>query len=257
MNALIGHSGFVGSTLKKQTDFEYLYRSTNIAEITGKSFNTVICAGAPAQKWLANKDPETDAKTINTLIAHLKTMQCKTFVLISTVDVFKNPIAIDENSVVDTTDLHAYGLHRRQLELFVEEHFTNHLIVRLPALVGFGLRKNIIFDLLNNNNLSAIDSRSVFQFYPMVNLYDDVQQALQLKLKLVHLTAQPISVAQVAKLGFHKNFENTLSNPPAYYDMRSCYAKAFGGNDNYQYSARETLLAIRAYAQAEKLTELS
>ncbi len=49
-SALIGFSGFVGSTLLKQAYFESLYRSTNIGEIEGQSFNTVVCAGAPAQK---------------------------------------------------------------------------------------------------------------------------------------------------------------------------------------------------------------
>src|SRR5690554_6697215 len=95
-NALIGFSGFVGSTLLKQTNFDFLYRSTNIADIDGQTFNMVVCAGAPAQKWIANKEPEADLQIIKGLIEHLKTVSCKTFVLISTVDVFKSPIEVDE-----------------------------------------------------------------------------------------------------------------------------------------------------------------
>ena len=60
--ALIGYSGFVGSTLFKQHAFESLFRSTNIGEINGQIFDTVVCAGAPAQKWIANRDPEADRK---------------------------------------------------------------------------------------------------------------------------------------------------------------------------------------------------
>lgn len=48
--ALIGFSGFVGSTLVKQTRFSDFYRSTNIQEIDNKEFDTIVCAGAPAQK---------------------------------------------------------------------------------------------------------------------------------------------------------------------------------------------------------------
>ena len=81
--ALIGFSGFVGSTLLKQATFESLYRSRNISDIDGLTFNTVVCAGAPAQKWMANQDPEADRQKIDGLIAHLKTIQCKTFILIS------------------------------------------------------------------------------------------------------------------------------------------------------------------------------
>lgn len=253
-NALIGFSGFVGSTLLKQTNFESLYRSTNIAEIENGVFDTVVCAGAPAQKWIANREPEADLQKINGLIAHLKTIQCKTFILISTVDVFKAPIGVNENTVVDKVGLHAYGLHRRLLEEFVESHFERHLIVRLPGLVGPGLRKNVIFDFLNRNNVEAIDSRGRFQFYPMVNLWSDIRMALDAGLKLVHLTAEPVSVADVSSHGFGKPFDNAVGNAPATYDMQTCHAQVFGVSGNYQYSVRETIQAVRNYAQSEPLT---
>ncbi|MDD2685712.1 MAG: hypothetical protein PHY62_06105 [Gallionella sp.] len=253
-NTLIGFSGFVGSTLLKQASFASLYRSTNIGEIAGNSFDIVVCAGAPAQKWIANRDPEADREKIEGLIAHLKSMTCKTFILISTVDVFKNPQGVDEATVVDEIGLHAYGSNRRLLEKFVENHFPNHLIVRLPGLVGPGLRKNVIFDFLNDNNLHAIDSRGIFQFYPMVNLWYDIQTALNAGLKLVHLTAEPVSVADVSAQGFGKPFEQAQANSPAVYDMRTRYAKLFGTSGLYQYSRRETIQAVRAYAQSEPRT---
>lgn len=250
-NALIGFSGFVGSTLLKQAHFESLYRSTNIGEITGKPFDTVVCAGAPAQKWIANREPEVDQQKIEALIEHLKSMTCKTFVLISTVDVFKNPLGVDEGTSIEESGLHAYGMHRRLLEKFVESHFPHHLIVRLPGLVGPGLRKNVIFDFLNDNNLHVIDSRAIFQFYPMVNLWFDIQVALNAGLKLVHLTAEPISVADVSIQGFGNPFEQTQINSPAVYDMRTRHAQIFGATGHYQYSRRETIQAVRSYAQSE------
>ena len=250
-NALIGYSGFVGSTLLKQRAFDSLYRSTNIADIDGKSFELAICAAAPAQKWIANREPEADRAKIDALIAHLKTIQCDTFVLISTVDVFQCPVGVDEDSAVDEAGLHAYGLHRRLLETFVAAHFPKHLIVRLPGLVGPGLRKNVIFDFLNDNNLSAIESRGVFQFYPMTNLWYDIQCALDAGLSLLHLTAAPVSVADIALHGFGKAFDHTLPPPPASYDFRTRHAALFGGSGAYQYSTRETVAAVRAYAQSE------
>lgn len=253
-NSLIGFSGFVGSTLLKQEDFTCLYRSTNIGDIDNQSFNTLVCAGAPAQKWIANQDPEADRQKIQSLISHLKTVQCKTFILISTVDVFKNAIGVDEDTCVDESGLHAYGLHRRLIEKFVESHFDNYLIVRLPGLVGPGLRKNVIFDFLNDNNLQAIDSRGIFQFYPMVNLWYDIQLALNSGLKLVHLTAEPVSVARVALDGFGKVFDTAFSGPAATYDMQTKHAQVFGASGRYQYSARETIQAVRSYAQSEPIT---
>lgn len=253
-NALIGYSGFVGKTLLKQARFDSLYRSTNISEIRGQSFDTVVCAGAPAQKWIANREPEADRQKIEKLIGHLQSIHCKTFILISTVDVFGNPQGVDEDSEVVEEGLHAYGLHRRMLEKSIERHFESFLIVRLPGLVGPGLRKNVIFDFLNGNNIETIDSRGVFQFYPMVNLWSDVQVALAAGLERVHLTAEPISVADVSAKGFGRAFENIQGRAPAVYDMQTKHAAIFGGTGRHQYSARETVLAIRCYAQSESLT---
>ena len=253
-NAIIGSSGFVGSTLVRQGNFEGLYRSTNIAEIADQAFDTVVCAAAPAQKWIANREPQADLQKIQALIGWLKTFSCRKLVLISTVDVFKNPVGVDEDSPVEEGDLQPYGLHRRLLERFVEAEFSNHLIVRLPGLVGPGLRKNVIFDFLNGNNLQAIDSRGVFQFYPTINLWYDLQIADRAGLKLLHLTAEPISVAQVSQAGFGRPFDQPLSAPTATYDLRSKHATLFGGRGSYQYSERESVQAIRADAQSEPLT---
>lgn len=254
-DALIGYTGFVGATLLKQRAFEHTYRSTTIGHIEGKEFDLVVCAGAPAQKWIANREPEADRENIGALTRHLETIACRRFVLISTVDVFRNPHAVTEETPVDEAGLHAYGANRRMLERFVEARFPDHLIIRLPGLVGPGLRKNVIFDFLNHNNLHAIDRRGVFQFYPMVNLWFDIRTALSEKLRLVHLTAEPISVADVAAQGFGQPFDHHLpDSAPAVYDFRSNHGALFGGQGCYQYSKRETIQAIRTYAQSEPVT---
>lgn len=249
-SALIGHSGFVGSTLQRQRPFEHRYRSTDIALIDGGAFGTVVCAGAPAQKWKANAEPEADRATIDGLIAHLDTITGDEFVLISTVDVFADPVGVDETTEVDADGLHAYGANRRRLEEFVQGRFERHLVVRLPGLVGPGLRKNVVFDLLHDNNLSGVDSRAVFQFYPMVNLWWDVRSALEAGLSLIHLTAEPVEVATLAQHGFGRPFENHLDRPVARYDFQTLHADVVGGAGAYQYSAADTLMAVRAYVQS-------
>lgn len=257
MDALIGYSGFVGCTLLKQRHFPALYRSTNIDEVIGQAFDTVVCAAAPAQKWLANKNPTDDLQQINSLISKLKTLSCKKFILISTVDVFKNPVNVDENTPVVTEGLHPYGLHRYYLEQFVSEHFPDALIVRLPGLVGPGLKKNIIYDFLNKNNLEQVDSRGVFQFYPMINLWYDIEIALENGINLLHLTAAPISVSEVAKYGFGFEFENHVQQQPGHYDMKSCHSHLYTNSTDYQYSYRESIISIRAYAQSEATKAIS
>ena len=69
--ALIGHTGFVGGNLRAQTDFTDFYNSKNIDSIAGRSFELVVCAGAPAAKWIANREPEQDRAALQRLMGPL------------------------------------------------------------------------------------------------------------------------------------------------------------------------------------------
>ena len=146
---LIGHSGFVGGALLRQTHIDACYNSANIAAIKGQAFGTLVCAAAPGSMLEANRSPERDAAQIDGLMARLTTIRAERFVLISSIAVLADFAGgNDEGTQAFQQDL-AYGRHRRALEIFVEDHFANSLIVRLPALFGHGLRKNFMFDLLN------------------------------------------------------------------------------------------------------------
>jgi len=248
---LIGYTGFVGSTLLAQMPFDSFYNSANIHEIDYKIFDLVVCSAAPAQKWIANKFPREDKDNIDSLINHLKKIKCKKFILISTVDVFPLPVKVNEDSKIDELELTAYGTNRRLLEKFVVEKFDDHLIVRLPGLVGKGLKKNIIYDFLNNNNLNLIDSRAIYQFYPMVNLSGDINIAIQKNLSLIHLTSAPLSVREIAFKSFNINFENILDGPVARYDMQTRFGSYFGSHVNYQYDKKASFEAILNYIKQD------
>lgn len=251
--ALIGCTGFVGTTLARSTFFDEGYHSTDISDIDGKSYDLIVSAGAPAKKWLANQKPEEDAAAIDSLIEHLKHVQARKFILVSTVDVFSFPIGVDEKSLVSMEALQPYGFNRRRLELFVSKQFQHSLIIRLPGLVGPGLRKNIIFDFLNKNNIDRIDSRHIFQFYPMKHLWNDIQIALKNDLSLVHLTAEPVSVKDVARRAFGLDFSQEIDGvEPLRYDMRTIYNTLWKKEFPYQYDQEESLAAIHDYATNEK-----
>lgn len=249
-DALIGYTGFVGSNLMAAHEFGAKFNSKNIAEIKGQSFGLLVCAGAPAKKWYANLHPDEDRETLDGLMAHLLKVRAERVVLISTVDVFRNPYLADENTPVEMEGLSAYGLNRRRLEIFVEEHFENVIIVRLTGLVGRGLKKNILFDFHNDNEVLKIDSRGVFQFYPVQRLWGDIKKAEENALSLVHLTSAPVSVAEVAREVWGREFRNEVLPKPAKYDFRSAHAGLWG-RECYQVSRDEEIAAIREWNRTE------
>lgn len=252
MDALIGHSGYVGSTLTRQTRFDDAFSSGDIHLIDGRSYDLLVCAGAPGAKWIANRDPDADRSNIQRLATHLATVDARNLVLISTVDVFACPRDVDETSPAGGDGVSAYGANRLWLESFVRARWPDALIVRLPGLVGPGLRKNALFDLKQRNGIAALDPRAIFQFYPMVNVSADIATARAAGLRLVHLTAEPLSLSEIAGACFDQSLNDRVdAGVPARYDFRTRHADLFGGTAAYTYSRRESLMAIRAYAQSE------
>ncbi len=251
MNALIGWSGFVGSTLMGQAPaFDQSFRSTNIRAIADQGYELVVCAGAPGAKWLANREPERDRESLSRLMDALRGVRTQRFVLISTVDVFGLPREVNEDSPVNEGAC-PYGQHRRDLERFVCDSFTDPLIVRLPALVGPGLRKNSLFDLLNRNAVDRLDGAAEFQFYPTRRLWADIQIALDASLRLVHLVAPPRRLGDIAKQAFAITLAERGGSASPRYDVRSRHAAAFGGLGPWIVSRDESFATIQDYARQE------
>ncbi len=251
--ALIGYTGFVGSNLLNQQAFDDLYNSRNIDQIKNKHFNQVVCAGVPAQKWIANREPAQDRKNIQSLIKHLKTIKTDKFILISTVDVYPNPINVNENSVINIEECHPYGKHRLELEQFISNEFDS-TIIRLPALFGTGLKKNIIYDFINNNNIEQINPKGVFQFYCLDHLSSDIEIALNNELKLLNISTEPTSVQEIAQTCLGHEFKNDMDSPGAKYDYKSCFADLFAGHNDYLYNKAQVLSDLKSYICREKNT---
>ncbi|KIM06107.1 MAG: pyridine nucleotide transhydrogenase [Sulfurovum sp. AS07-7] len=250
--ALIGYTGFVGSNLKSQMKFNDFYNSKNIQDIKDKEYDVVYCAGAPAAKWVANQKPTEDLQSISSLIDAIREVKTKRFVLISTVDVYKAIMNVDEDSFIDLSNHHAYGTHRRMIETFVSERFEHYTIIRLPGLFGDGLKKNIIYDFLHDNETFKIHSEAVFQFYSLDTLVEDIQKVIEHDIKLINFATEPTSVKEVIRAGFDIDFENKPTPNAPFYDMRTKYAKVFGKAGTYIQSKQEVLQKVKDFVQRTK-----
>lgn len=248
--ALIGYTGFVGSNLCRQGDFTDFFNSSNIGDIAGQTYDEIWCAGVRAVKWQANKNPEADKASIEPLLNALKTAHADRFVLISTVDVFMQPSGKDESHLPVEEGLHPYGLHRLAVEKFVTEKFPRHHIVRLPGLFGKGLKKNIIYDFLHNNQVEKIHCDARFQFYDLEDIYRDCSLVKDNNLPLVHFAVEPVSVAEVGQLILGRPFTNRPEEiSPARYDFHTRYAPVFGGHNPYIQNREQVLARIEKFVR--------
>lgn len=149
MVSLVGYTGFVGSNIYSSGNFDEVYNSKNILQAYGTNPDLLIYSGLPAEKYLANNNPKKDMELILGAEKNISLINPKKLVLISTIDVFKSPINVNENTMIDTKNLHPYGYNRYLLENWVRENYKDALIVRLPALFGENIKKNFIYDLIN------------------------------------------------------------------------------------------------------------
>lgn len=250
--ALIGGTGLVGGTLLRSRRFDAVYRSTDIGEIAGRRFDHVICAGAPAEKWRANQDPEADWRNLERLVESLSKARIGRLVLVSTVDVYGSPLGVTERD--EPSAATPYGRHRLELEQILASRFPT-LVVRLPALFGTGLKKNAVYDLLHGNQVERIDDRGSFQFYDLSRLSADLEVAEAAGLSLVHFTTEPLTIGRIAREAFGFEFSNQLDAAPASYDVRTIHAADLGGSEGYLADAAAVLAGLRSFVATERRRE--
>jgi sugar phosphate isomerase/epimerase len=232
--AIVGWSGLVGQNLLTQLpqrDID-LYNSRNIESLRGKTYDTLYFCAMPAEKWKINKNPEADYSTLIALQGILKTVIVSTFILISTVDVMDSSVEQTESGTIYAD--HPYGKHRRWLEDFVRENFSNSYVIRLPGLFGWGLKKNIIYDLLNNNQVSNVCLTSKFQWYFLDNLVRDISDCISRGIHTIQLVSEPISVNTVVSRFFPEKVADCTGTAVVEYKLLTEH-----GRDDTLYWIRE------------------
>ena len=242
----------MGNNILANQSFNKLYNSSNIEKIKGNSFNYLICSGAPGTQWFANKYPEKDFDSITRLKNCLQKVKVEKLILISTIAVYHNPIMVDETSLIDDTKLLPYGYNRYNLERFIQDEF-DAIIIRLPALFGKGLKKNIIFDLINKKYTDNINADSLYQFYNLSNLSNDIKLAKKNKIKKLNLATEPIKIIELVNRCLNYNIvlnKNALKREE---NMLSKHGNIWGSETNYLYSKIDVLGDLKYFMKFKQL----
>ena len=253
--ALIGYTGFVGGNLKQQHNFTDLYNSKNFQEMKGQEYDLVICAGVSAVKWMANKEPKKDLDALKALEDILSTTLAKRFVLISTIDVYATTQYLDEDFDCGSMDNHAYGKHRLAFEKFCTDKFNKCTILRLPGLFGNGLKKNVIYDLLNDNCLEMINTKSSFQYYYLEYLWKDIQVAIDNDIKLINLFTEPVPTQEIFSAFFSGKKIGEEAVPEGHYNLYTKYAETWGDSGHYIYTKDVMMQQLSEFIEANRKQE--
>jgi NAD-dependent epimerase/dehydratase family protein len=251
--ALIGHTGFIGGTLLAAGGFTHTYNSQNFHSLAGERFDEIVCAGISAVKWLANKDPEADWAGIQRLLDVLAQVQAGRLLLISTIDVYPDAArALDEDAALADVPNEAYGRHRQAVEQWVIDRFPVCSIVRLPALFGEGLKKNALYDLLNDNQIEKINPASAFQWYPTARLSGDLARIADAGLPIVNLFTEPLTTRDIVDRFFPGASVGSEAGPVVRYALRTKHAALFGGAAPYVMSGNQVLTAMSDFVNRER-----
>lgn len=171
---VIGAGGFVGSAfvahLIGRPGVEVVeVTRMNYSERAGARSDVVIEASCNSRKYLADEQPVLEfEQSVSHRLRTLRDFPASLHVHISSVDVYsdlRTPETTREDSAIDLAGVSHYGLHKLLAEQLVRHYADRWLIIRLGGMVGPGLRKNPVYDILNGQPL-RIHPDSQYQFMP-------------------------------------------------------------------------------------------
>ena len=252
MNILVGNTGLIGTTLKKNIEFDFEFNSkdfhTYVSKVPDDEQSNLFLTCLPATKWQVNQNIIKDLNNINLIINNLATKKYNKIYLISTIDVYcDSPLRSDENTIPTINKL-SYGTNRYLFEKMVEEilNYNRISIYRLPALFSKDIKKNVLFDLLNNNNVENININSIFQWYNLEYLYGDIifndeHYKHDLRHKF-NMFSEGVETKQIITELFPEYLDKVNSKALIYYNYRTNMDKS-----GYLYSSEESFNQIKEF----------
>jgi len=164
---VLGGTGLIGSELcaylERRNCSVLSVASGDYAAKTGARAKVLINCNGNAVRHLAQKNPKWDFEaSVSSVERSLFDFSYDRYVYVSTVDVYQDvhdPSRNDEVSTVDPDSLHPYAFHKWLAERLVARFAPRWVIARLGTVIGPGLKKNPVYDLLNGEPLRvSLDS---------------------------------------------------------------------------------------------------
>jgi hypothetical protein len=216
MRVLVGNTGLIGKTLKDSMQFDLEFNSSNMVY-----FNSSVEDGSdlylcclPATMWQVNKNLPRDINNLTKVIKNLQRKKYRNIVLFSSIEVYNQSPQGSDESNTPTFNKAIYGSNRYLFEMLVKTclEFDNLKILRLPALFGKHLKKNVFFDLMNDNEVNKINTESCYQWYNLGNLVSDIEKSYQYDTQEINFFGEPINTSEIVNDIFRMKISNDMGS---------------------------------------------
>ena len=117
-----------------------------------------------------------------------------------------------------------------------------------------GLKEDVLAQLraiiekYQYTSLRFTDSRSIFSYYDLSLLKNDLRKVIEMNIPLIQMVTAPVTAAELAEQAFGQHFCNEIKEkPPISFRLKSKYAALWGGENGYLYSQKQIIQRIKMF----------
>ncbi len=97
------------------------------------------------------------------------------------------------------------------------------------------------FKKVNFSAVNFTDSRNIYQFFNLSNLWNIINIAEQNSIKKLNIVTEPVSIQELYQFLNHREFFNEISEKPLQYNLKTKHAEIFGGKNGYIFTKNYVL----------------
>ncbi len=169
--AVLGGEGFVGSAFVRHCRREGVecdgIELGNYPDYIGRGYDLLVNAAGESRKYQVNRDPAGDLEyTLRPLLRSFSDFSFRLYIYISSIDLYPDhadPARNREDAALEIGRISHYGFHKFLGEKMVAHYLPSWLIIRLGGVLGPGLKKNPVFDILHDQPL-RVHEESRYQY---------------------------------------------------------------------------------------------
>lgn len=118
------------------------------------------------------------------------------------------------------------------------------------------LQRASLIKMLDNIGFSALnftDSRGIFQYYNLANLWKDIQICINNNIKTMNIATEPISISELYNYLCGKPFNNEITTSPPCYNFKTKYDYLFSGSSGYILNKEYVLEDIKNFVKQNQM----